>query len=83
MHLMRYERAERLRFHADQAVGDPGYRTSVLAEMAEDDASAVQTAWSGFVPMLAHPVMAAQAKGAMKLLDSAANLVVSREPLAV
>lgn len=83
MHLMRFERTERLRFHADQAVGDPAYRTSVLAEMAEDDAGAVQSAWSGFVPMLAHPVMAAQATGAMRLLDAAAQLVAQREPVSV
>ena len=83
MHLMRLERTERLRFHADQAVGDASYRTSVLAEMAQEDAGSVQAAWSAFVPMLAHPVMATQAKGAMRLLDAAAGLVAQREPLAV
>jgi hypothetical protein len=77
---MKFERVERLRFHADQAVGDPGYRNSVLAEMAEGDAGALQTAWAGFVPMLAHPVMAAQARGAMQLLDSAVAMATRYEP---
>ena len=77
---MKFERVERLRFHADQAVGDPSYRQRVLAEMAEGDTGALQGAWAGFVPMLAHPVMAAQARGAMHLLDTAAEMVTRYEP---
>jgi hypothetical protein len=37
----------------------------------------VQTAWSSFVPYLAHPVMAAPAERAMAVLDAAATVVAT------
>lgn len=81
MHLPRYERAERLRFHAIEAAGAPGDED--LVALAAGDASAVQSAWSSFVPYLAHPVMAGSAGAAMGLLDAAASAVAKRQPLPV
>ena len=77
MHISRYERAERLRVQAMEATtaGAAG-----LAETARGDAASVQSAWSSFVPYLAHPVMAAPAGRAMAVLDAAAAVVVTSRP---
>ena len=81
MFLSRFERAEQLRVQVedcDRTTAD----VRVVAELAHGDAAAVQTAWSSFVPYLAHPVMAPSATGAMALLDAAATVVVTRSPAA-
>ncbi len=72
----RYERAEQLR--ASVQADTEQVAPSSLADLAQGDAAAVQAAWSGFVPYLAHPVMAASATGAMAVLDEAAALVGTR-----
>ena len=74
MHISRYERAERLR---TQALEDAAGGAALLAETARGDAASVQSAWSSFVPYLAHPVMAAPAGRAMAMLDAAAAVVAT------
>lgn len=78
MHLLRHERAEQLRSRAQEAAG--ANRNTDLVELAGGDTALVQTAWSSFVPYLAHPVMAGSAGGAMALLDQAAT-ALSRRPV--
>ena len=75
MLLTRLERAERLRA---QVQTNEAAATGDLADVAAGDAAAVQTAWSGFVPMLAHPVMVASASTAMGALDAAAAMLATR-----
>ena len=77
MHISRYERAERLRM---QAMEDVPTGAARLAETARGDAASVQSAWSSFVPYLAHPVMAAPAGRAMAMLDAAAAVVATNRP---
>ena len=76
MLLTRFERAERLRAHVQG--DDPVDGARALVDVAAGDTAAVQTAWSGFVPLLAHPVMAGSASAAMGALDAAASLLMDR-----
>lgn len=71
MFLTSFERSERLRAHVQTVGEQPG--AAALADLARGDAAAMQSAWCGFVPLLAHPVMTASATAAMTLLDSAAT----------
>jgi hypothetical protein len=75
----RFERAERLRVSVDS---DAPAGAAGLAELAQGDAGAVQSAWVAFVPLLAHPVMNASATRAMAVLDAAGTLLSSRAPAA-
>ena len=76
MLLTRFERAERLRAHvqSDDLIRSP----QALADSAAGDAGALQTAWTSFVPLLAHPVMNGSASAAMEALDAAASMLVNR-----
>lgn len=69
MHIARFERTERLRDHVFEASthDDP----SCLAAVAEGDGEAMASAWASFVPFMAHPVMATQARTATGLLEAA------------
>ena len=80
MFLTRFDRAERLRASVQAYSGNPA--PAAVADLAQGDAAAVQSAWCGFVPLLAHPVMASEATGAMTLLDAAAALIAARAPAA-
>lgn len=48
-------------------------RRADLLAAAEGDGAAVQAAWAGFVPYLAHPVMADAARAAMVMLEEATS----------
>ena len=76
MLLTRFERAERLRAHVQS--DDMTLAPRTLVDAAGGDAAAMQTAWTSFVPLLAHPVMAGSASAAMEALDAAASMLVSR-----
>ena len=80
MFLTTFDRSERLRAHV-QTVGDQP-DAAALAELARGDAAALQGAWSGFVPLMAHPVMAEPASSAMTLLDAAVRMLASATPAA-
>lgn len=78
MHATHLETSERLRSQAQARLADDAHAPADLANLALENPAAVAAAWSGFVPYLAHPVMAAQAQGAMALLDAAAALLPQR-----
>jgi len=75
----RFERAERLRVNV---VSEDPAGAAGLAELAQGDAAAVQSAWAAFVPLLAHPVMNGPAGRAMAVLDAAGALLAARTPAA-
>ena len=76
---MRLEAAEQLRSQAHElALGGGGGPTAHLsATAALSDGAAAQIAWSSFVPFLAHPVTAAGARDAMRVIETAATSEVS------
>lgn len=75
----RFDRAEKLRA---QVQDSDGVQAVAVAALAGGDAAALQTAWTGFVPLLAHPVMASSASGAMDVLEAAVGMVVTRKTAA-
>lgn len=67
---LRLERTEDVRAHAQQ-LGNAGQRPDELIQSAASDAAVVMTAWASFVPFLAHPVMAGNARAGMDVLEHA------------
>ena len=80
--MLRLDHVEDLRARAHECALDHRDGAAELAELARGDVRSLQTAWTAFVPFLAHPVMAAPARAGMGQLDSAATVTARRQPAA-
>lgn len=81
MALLQSERIERLRERTQECVvNQSAQAVAEIASVAQGDGAAVQAAWSGFVPFLAHPVTAAPAAAGMEFLEAAGVLMGANRP---